>query len=161
MVPRPSGATTCVHPIRKVQWPFLGVWARVPAPSAATVLFAAFTLPALPSAQTGSTPPLLLLRSVPDPLGWPHVWRDLALTGMAATGLSCALMISPELPSSLVAMAVALVSAAAVTAVTSPCWATTCRASTRGTTVPAPNTRSWVWWLALGPQGTEGRTSPR
>ncbi len=95
-----------------------GAWARIPALGAATVLFAAFTLLALYSARPGNAVPCSCFGASPNPLGWPHVWRNLVLTGIAAAGLACALAVGAELPSSPGGIAVALVAAAAITAVT-------------------------------------------
>ncbi|MGQ4267057.1 MauE/DoxX family redox-associated membrane protein [Nocardiopsis changdeensis] len=95
-----------------------GTWMRVPALGAATVLFTAFTLLALYSAQPGNAVPCACFGSSRTPLGWPHVGRNLALTGVAAAGLACALAVGPALPTSPGGIAVALAAAAAVTAVT-------------------------------------------
>ncbi|MFI6574676.1 MauE/DoxX family redox-associated membrane protein [Nocardiopsis sp. NPDC050513] len=95
-----------------------GSWARGPALAAATGLFAAFTLLALYSARAGNAVPCSCFGKTRTSLGWPHVWRNLALTCLAATGLACATAAGPGLPAPLGAVGLAVVGAVAVTAVT-------------------------------------------
>ncbi|MFL1378604.1 MULTISPECIES: MauE/DoxX family redox-associated membrane protein [unclassified Nocardiopsis] len=93
-----------------------GAWARVPALVAATVLFAAFALLALYSVRAERAVTCSCFGKAESALGWPHVWRNAALTVLAATGLGCSLVLGPELPT-LGGAAVALAAAVAVTAV--------------------------------------------
>ncbi|MFE3456594.1 MauE/DoxX family redox-associated membrane protein [Nocardiopsis aegyptia] len=95
-----------------------GAWARIPALAAATVLLAAFTLLALYSARADDAVPCSCFGTSRAVLGWPHVWRNLALTGLAGAGLVCASAVGPALPATLAGAALAVVGALAVTAVT-------------------------------------------
>lgn len=93
-----------------------GAWARVPALIAATVLFTAFALLALYSARAEKAVTCSCFGKAESALGWPHVWRNAVLTGLAAGGLGCSLALGPGLPS-LGGAAVALAAAVPVTAV--------------------------------------------
>ncbi|MFE6308284.1 MauE/DoxX family redox-associated membrane protein [Nocardiopsis sp. NPDC057823] len=95
-----------------------GTWARVPALAAATALFAAFTLLALYSARAGTAVPCSCFGRARTDLGWPHVWRNLALTCAAATGLGCAWASAGAPPASWGEIGLAAAAAAAVTAAT-------------------------------------------
>ncbi|WP_306368059.1 MauE/DoxX family redox-associated membrane protein [Nocardiopsis sp. CC223A] len=94
-----------------------GAWVRIPALLAAAVLFAAFTLLALYSARAENAVACSCFGTGRSVLGWPHVWRNLVLSALAATGLGCAVVAGPVLPSPNAA-AVAAGAAAALTAVT-------------------------------------------
>ncbi|KOX16315.1 MauE/DoxX family redox-associated membrane protein [Nocardiopsis sp. NRRL B-16309] len=96
-----------------------GAWARIPALAAATLLLAAFTLLALYSARADHAVPCSCFGTSRADLGWPHVWRNLALTGLSGTGLVCAVAVGSELPASFAGAALAVAGALAVTAVTS------------------------------------------
>ncbi|MUL40259.1 hypothetical protein FZ103_03535 [Streptomonospora sp. PA3] len=63
--------------------------------SAALLLFLAFTGLAAYSAQSQTAIPCSCFGRSGSPLGWPHVWRNLALTGMALAGLVCTVAIGP------------------------------------------------------------------
>jgi uncharacterized membrane protein YphA (DoxX/SURF4 family) len=95
-----------------------GAWARIPALAAATLLLAAFTLLALYSARSGDAVPCSCFGTSRTSLGWPHVWRNLALTSLSGAGLVCAATVGAALPASLAAAVLAVAGALTVTAVT-------------------------------------------
>ncbi|MDT0302462.1 MauE/DoxX family redox-associated membrane protein [Streptomonospora wellingtoniae] len=95
-----------------------GTVLRAAALSAAVLLLSAFTALAAYAARSGTAIPCSCFGRSNAPLGWPHVWRNLALTGVALSGLVCTVAADPGAQIRPGGAAIAAVAALVVTVLT-------------------------------------------